>query len=239
MTGKILVFGGTGPAGICLLRELLHRNHEVIAFARTPSKIPDDLKTNPHLEIFKGETTNRDALSGCVARASSIISLLGPNTVTGIKPEVFIDFYLLIFDLMREHGVKRIFAMGTITITLDDDKVSIPRRLIAAFMYLLVNKAWQTVMGIKRIFEENTQDIDWTVYRIAAIPGGSDAVSWKTDREDGEVYEGPVAGQGWGFQLKRGLLARWLVDAVEDGKSQWIGKMPAISRLAGSKRRVD
>lgn len=48
---KVLVFGGTGPAGICLLRELLHRNHPVVVFARTPSKIPEDLASNPLLEV--------------------------------------------------------------------------------------------------------------------------------------------------------------------------------------------
>jgi len=50
--GKVLVFGGTGPAGICLLRELLHRQHETIAFARNPSKIPEELVNNPLLEVW-------------------------------------------------------------------------------------------------------------------------------------------------------------------------------------------
>jgi putative NADH-flavin reductase len=49
---KILVFGGTGPAGICLLRELIHRNHDVVVYARNPSKIPADLASNPKLEVF-------------------------------------------------------------------------------------------------------------------------------------------------------------------------------------------
>ncbi|KAG4437136.1 hypothetical protein IFR05_007398, partial [Cadophora sp. M221] len=47
---KILVLGGTGPAGICLLRELIYRKHELIVYARTPSKIPPDLASNPLLE---------------------------------------------------------------------------------------------------------------------------------------------------------------------------------------------
>lgn len=50
---KILVLGATGPAGICLLRELLHRKHATRAYARNPSKIPEDLITNPLLEVLE------------------------------------------------------------------------------------------------------------------------------------------------------------------------------------------
>lgn len=48
---KILVLGGTGPAGICVIRELIYRKHELIVYARTPSKIPSDLASNPLLEV--------------------------------------------------------------------------------------------------------------------------------------------------------------------------------------------
>lgn len=48
---KILVLGATGPAGICLLRELIYRKHATVVFARTPSKIPSDLATSPLIEV--------------------------------------------------------------------------------------------------------------------------------------------------------------------------------------------
>jgi uncharacterized protein YbjT (DUF2867 family) len=47
----VLVLGGTGPAGISLLRELLHRKHKVIAFARSPQKVPEGLASDPLLEV--------------------------------------------------------------------------------------------------------------------------------------------------------------------------------------------
>lgn len=50
---KIFVLGGTGPAGICLLRELAHRKHESIVYARNPSKIPEDLASSPYLEVSR------------------------------------------------------------------------------------------------------------------------------------------------------------------------------------------
>jgi putative NADH-flavin reductase len=51
---KILVFGGTGPAGICLLRELVYRQHHVVIYARNPSKIPEELASNTLIEVSCG-----------------------------------------------------------------------------------------------------------------------------------------------------------------------------------------
>lgn len=47
----VLVLGATGPLGICVIRELLHRNHCTIAYVRSPEKIPEALKSNPLLEV--------------------------------------------------------------------------------------------------------------------------------------------------------------------------------------------
>ena len=55
---KILVLGGTGPAGICLLRELVFRNRAAIVYARNPAKIPKELASNALLEV-RGEDTGR------------------------------------------------------------------------------------------------------------------------------------------------------------------------------------
>jgi len=83
------------------------------------------------------------------------------------------------------------------------------------------------------VFEEHAADLEWTVFRIAGIEGGSDEDSWRTGRGDGEVYEGWIGHEGWSASQNRAALTRWLVDSVEDGKAQWIRKMPAVSRRAG------
>ncbi|KAK0737791.1 hypothetical protein B0T18DRAFT_420582 [Schizothecium vesticola] len=231
---KVLVFGGTGPAGNCLLRELLHRNHQTLAYARNTAKIPNDLKENPLLEVVQGELGDADAVAAATFQARVIISLLGPNTIRGFEPSTYTDFYRVLFGAMRQHGVKRIFAMGTLSIADPDDVFSLKRLFIVGLVRTVVNPAYQLITAVGRLFVDEAHDLDWTVYRIAGIPGGSDEASWKQDREDGETFEGYVGQQGWTASQKRGALTRWLVDAVEDGKTRWIRKMPAISRLAGS-----
>jgi hypothetical protein len=167
-----------------------------------------------------------------------VVSLLGPNTLRGIQPEIYHDFYKLLFSQMRAHGVRRIFAMSTLSVHVPQDSFSLERLAIIALVRVVVPAGYQTVHRICAAFLEHGEGLDWTVYRIAGIPGGSDAKSWREDREDGEVFEGWVGEKGWTTSQRRGALARWLVDAVEDGKERWIGKMPAVSRLAGSGRRM-
>jgi uncharacterized protein YbjT (DUF2867 family) len=48
---KILVLGGTGPAGICLLRELVFQKHPTVVYARRPDKVPADVASNDLIEV--------------------------------------------------------------------------------------------------------------------------------------------------------------------------------------------
>lgn len=48
---KILVVGGTGPAGICLIRELVFRKHYIVVYARNTSKIPEELRSSTFVEV--------------------------------------------------------------------------------------------------------------------------------------------------------------------------------------------
>lgn len=50
-SGKILVLGATGPAGICLLRELIHQKYSTIVYARNPAKISQDIASNALITV--------------------------------------------------------------------------------------------------------------------------------------------------------------------------------------------
>lgn len=179
---------------------------------------------------------DKQALSMVIAKCRLILSFLGPTMTAPLPETAFSDMYRLIFELMREHGVRRIFAMGTPSIYQDDDQSSLKRWGAIRGLRLFYPNAYQNIIQIQAAFEDKqaTKDIDWTVFRIGQLGGESDEKSWKTDREDGETYAGPVGGPGWTLSQKRAALTRWLVDAAENNDAKWIGKMPAISRRAGS-----
>lgn len=171
-----------------------------------------------------------DKLSNALANTSIIISLLGPQiTDRNLAPSLFADFYRALFPIMRQNGVRRILAMGTISIVRPEDRWLLTHRLTVFLVWLFYNKAWSNIINIGATFEKNAQDIDWTVYRIAMIPGEPDEASWKKGRESGHVLAGSVGEKGWNMSTHRGALARWLVDAAEGKADGWIRKMPALS----------
>ncbi|KAK1836104.1 hypothetical protein QBC39DRAFT_378225 [Podospora conica] len=238
---KILVLGGTGPAGILLIRELLHRNHPTLILARTPSKIPASLLSNPLLTTIAAPLTDLAALSTAVSQSHAVLSLLGPSVQSPpADPTVFADFYRHLLAAMRAHGVRRILAMGTVSISDPMDSWSVLRAGMVGAVRMVAGGAYRSILGIGGVFsgeEAVAEGVDWTVFRIGGIFGEEGEEAWRADREDGETYAGPVGGEGWTWWQKRAALGRWLVDQIEGGGEEWVGKMPAVSRLKGSARR--
>lgn len=162
-----------------------------------------------------------------------IVSLLGPVAIRMTDPAQYANFYKeSIFPLMREHSVKRIYAMGTISIRRPEDRFSFVRWLIRLLIMTIAMTVYKNVLAIEKVFETEATDLEWLVYRIAGIPGETDEASWRVDREEGKTFVGWVGEKGWQASQKRAALTRWLVDAVEGGAEEWIGKMPAVSKLA-------
>ncbi|KAI0468114.1 NAD(P)-binding protein [Xylaria cf. heliscus] len=230
---KILVLGGTGTAGLCLLRELAFRQRPTVVYARNISKIPSDLVSNESLEIIQGEMNDMDALSNAVAKCSAIISLLGPKIDDRIEsPTLFADIYKdNIFPLMRKHNIRRILAMGTLSIQRPEDSWTLFQPIIVFLVRLTANGPYRNIINVAATFERDAGDLDWTIFRIARIPGDSDEGSWKNDREEegAKPFVGWIGEKGWTTYIKRAALTRWLADAADGQADGWTGKMPAIS----------
>lgn len=174
-----------------------------------------------------------DTLSGAVAKSCVVLSLLGPNLNDTIKnPSLYADMYKNnLFPLMRQHGVRRILAMGTLSISRPEDSWTFIRPVAVFFLRMFADMAYRNIINIASTFEADAGDLDWTIFRIAHIPGKSDEANWKKDREaGGETFVGWTGQKGWSFLTNRSIMARWLADAADGKADEWIGKMPAISR---------
>jgi nucleoside-diphosphate-sugar epimerase len=117
---KILLLGGTGPVGILFLRQALERNHTVIVYARSPDKIPPDLREHASVKIFKGSLEDADLIRQAFSAEGGIdavVSALGPP-VTGFHPKdaPIARAYEKVLEVMKETGVKRVIVLGTASI---------------------------------------------------------------------------------------------------------------------------
>jgi hypothetical protein len=187
-------------------------------------------------------------LSTAISKCTTILSLLGPSTSDisqafhPFQVPPFVSYYETILGLMRQHAVRRIFAMSTISYPEPEgrDQPSWLSSLMVWAIYLFVHSAYTAVTGIAETFRQHGTggDVDWTVFRLAGTPGSSDERSWLHDRGGdwpvAGTYVGSAAWQPW---TRRGALARWLTDCAESGAPELVGKMPAVSRIVGARAR--
>lgn len=177
-----------------------------------------------------------------MSTCKAVLSLLGPQITDGrnsaFDPTTFSTAYAeVIFPAMRKNNIRRILAMGTLTIVQPDDKRSSFHLMVRLFMKMFSGRVNNAMQLIKATFERATstsKDIDWTVFRIAQISGEADEASWKGDREEWPVFSGSIADKGWTTSIKRAALTRWIAEMALDEKAGavWIGKMPAVSKAA-------
>ena len=171
------------------------------------------------------------AISAVMAQCSVVVSLLGPSiSDRSVGPTMYPELYKsIVFPMMRRHGVRRIFAMGTLTIRQPEDRWTLMQTAVVPLMRLFANSLYQNIIGVGNVFTQDASDLDWTIFRIAGIPGEADEVSWKKNRDGGKVFAGAIGEPGWTSSINRALLARWLCDSAESGAAEWIGKMPALA----------
>ena len=82
---------------------------------------------------------------------------------------------------MRQHGHRRIVAMGTLSIVRPEDLL---RGVVHASF---ANAIYRNMLNIAEVFETEAHGLDWTVFRITSIPGEYGEASW---RENGETFVG-------------------------------------------------
>jgi len=230
---KILLLGATGASGLVTLSRALEADAEVIVYARNPSKIPTSARENPNLTIIQGSLDDTEALTAAIARKpDAIISLLGPATsdmVTYMKPwdrsTIFADTYRVIIEAMRANGVRRILAMGTLSIPEPKDRFSFLTAALVWVVYLMVHNAWHNIIYIGKTFDNAPPEIDWTVYRLGMISDGDyQAVA------DGYIGDGKTTSG-----VRRSELADWLVSQALSDEPHWVREKPVVSSAAKSK----
>lgn len=105
---KVALIGPTGFVGSAVLKELLSRDHDVVALARDPSK----LEARAGLTVVKADAKQADQIAAAVKGTDAVVSAYNPGwSVADIHTE-FLEGTRAIYDGVKRADVKRLLVVG-------------------------------------------------------------------------------------------------------------------------------
>jgi len=217
---RFLVLGGTGPCGNFLIRELLSKypSSTIVIYARSPHKLPSDLNDTsyPTLVVIKGDLTDREAVESALEGVDVVLSALGPAFGQPSNTPLA-KGYDLVIDAMYKHGVKRLIALGTTSISDPEDKSSFAYYCMIKAVKTGARSAYNDIVAIGNTIRDKGRDLDWTIVRVPILTNGG-----CTDVIAGYVGDGNVK-----TTLPRKAFAAFVVEEIEKG--HWVKKAPLLT----------
>ncbi|MCX2931734.1 NAD(P)H-binding protein [Mycobacterium sp. CVI_P3] len=194
---RLTVFGGTGPTGLLFVDQALHQDHEVVAFARAPSQLPQ----HQRLSMVLGTLDDAAGISRAILDSDAVVSLLGPGTNTADIPPLITGTRNIV-AAMHEQSVQRLVAVGTPSIHDPADGKDWKIHLLVALIKCFQPAAYEAIVTIGGVVRES--GLDWTIVRLPFLTNGP--------RTDG-VNARQVGHRG-GLRLSRANAAAFLLDQV-------------------------
>jgi len=210
---KLVIFGSSGPAGIMTLTKALKEGHQVIAYARNPSKISYQ---HSNLSLVKGELSNAQSISNAIKGADAVISLLGPKGKS-VPSLPLAQGTRNIIEAMKVHGVKRLIAIATSSASDPNDKFQFGFSMATLMVKLLVRTAYDEFVSISEIIRKSS--LDWTIVRLPML----------TDKPQKNKIAADYLGSGKVnlFWLNRNDLADFIIEQLND--KTYLRKAPVVS----------
>lgn len=127
---KISIFGATGALGRECLEQSLEAGHEVTVLARTPSKLPADLRNR--IDVVEGDGLNPDHVAKALpAGTEGVLFAVG---IDRKSPEnLCTDVTRHILAAMPRAGARRLVWCGGGSTLLEEDTVTFGARFVELF----------------------------------------------------------------------------------------------------------
>ncbi|KAK0465243.1 NAD-P-binding protein [Desarmillaria tabescens] len=222
---RLLILGGTGSSGILLIRQALAvaPSPFVVVYARNPSKLPTDLSSSSSVKVIQGQLDDAEKLSQAMEGVDAVLSALGPiQGQPADKPLTHTPVakaYERIIDLMHFHGVKRLIALGTPSMSDPRDKFSLAWSIMIGGVATLAHTSYRDVVETGKTIRSKGADLDWTIVRVPRM----------TNKDQKEVVAGYVGDGKTGFSLSRAGFATFIVKELCASRPQWVKAAPLIS----------
>jgi putative NADH-flavin reductase len=207
---KIVVFGATGRTGLPFVQQALAAGHEVIAFARTPSKLNI---THPCLRVVQGDSTDAAAVERAIAGTDVVVSALGHGKNT--PRTMMADSARHIVAAMKKHGVRRIITMTGAGVGAPEDQPKPINHFIKFMLKTLSPQVLKDSEDHVQIIKDS--GLDWTVVRGPMLTEGA---------HTGKYRVGWV-GVNTSARISRADVADFMLKQV--AMNDYLKKMPMVS----------
>jgi uncharacterized protein YbjT (DUF2867 family) len=187
-----------------MVQQALVAGHEVVALARTPSKltIRDD-----RLRVVEGNAEDKAAVDRVVSGVDAVISLLAPSR----------EVISRILDSMKEYQVSRLVAVSGAGVPQPGDRPTAINRFISILVKLISRRVYEEAVAYVAAIQAS--DRDWTVVRAPRLVDKPAA---------GHLYVGPLTKE-MGLTLSRADLAGFILRELEG--NYHIGSAPVVSNV--------
>jgi len=207
---KLTIFGASGSTGKHLVRKALERGYEVVAYARTPSKLNIQ---HANLTIIQGDIREADKVSGAIKGSEGIINVIGPTP--GSPDDLMHQAAQNIVSAMIIHGVQRLIWSTGAGVRAPQDNPTIMHKMINFLLKLLSPKVLENALKGAEVVKAS--GLDWTIARAPML----------TDKSNTPNFHVSFVGPEMGRTLSRENFAKFMLELVE--ANDWVQKMPAVS----------
>ncbi|WP_420455444.1 NAD(P)-dependent oxidoreductase [Rubrivirga sp.] len=207
---KFALLGATGRTGRHVVTQALDAGHEVVALARTPSKL--DVQ-HDRLTVVQGDALDPDAVGRVVGGADAVLLTLGH--AKGSPKDVLRRSASVVVDAMKRHGVRRVVTETGAGVADPRD----PGGLGPAFMRGVMGVVAKPLLADSEAHVDvfRRSGLDWTAVRAPRLTGGPHTGRYET----GYLSMGP------GHSVSRADVADYMLRLATSDEA--VGEAPMIT----------
>lgn len=219
---RLLILGGTGPAGLQIIQQALAANHVLVILARSPQKLPNDVSTHPSVTVIEGPLTDAEVISNAVKGVHAVLSALGPpvgivGALTYPSNTPLAHAYSSLIAAMKEHNVKRLILLGTTSMKDNHDHFDARFAALIGGVAVFAHHAYRDVVAIGDAVRGEGENLMWTIARVPVMTNGPSKAVIAGYVGDGKMHT----------TLPRAAFAAFVLQELEE--NQWCKKAPLIS----------
>lgn len=158
----VTIFGASGRTGIDLIKECLGNNFNVVAFARSKTKL-DNFKDK--IKIIEGSVFNFEDVNNAIKNSNCVISVLGHSKDTPYNMQT--EAIKNIISSMHQNNVSRLITLTGAGVFVEGDKPTIIDNAITVMLKLVSKNRVED--GINFVEQIKKSNLNWTVLRAPIL----------------------------------------------------------------------